>query len=252
MRLAMINGASNTPQFWMGDYLAVVDASAKRQGISRNDEGFGERECPICASRYTTETDDKSEAAKMLTDLQITLKAAYNGKFVSAAVFRGLQGRWSITRQLESSLPSFPTGTFAGTASFHPRYPTSRDYTSEYLYVEEGELKTDAGLNIPANKRYAYRYSAESDQVSVWFVKPDGKTIDYFFHDISLLPKEADAYSSGWKAKGTHLCEKDNYDSAYEFRFTGATLQALTIKFIVKGPNKDYVSTTQFSRPKHA
>lgn len=252
MREAMLKAGSDVPQFWMGDYLSIVDATAKRLGIKRVDDGFGDRSGPISAARYSCSNDDQAEVQKNLVDLRNTLNASTTqDHFVSAAVFRGLQGRWTITRNLNSFLPGFPSGTFSGSACFHPRFPTSKDYNAEYLYVEDGTLVTHNGLTLKANKRYAYRYSEAKDQISVWFVKDDGKKTDYLFHDILLAPKTAKSHQKGWQAAGTHLCEKDNYDSSYDFRFSGATLQQLSLKFIVKGPNKNYVSDTRFERPKN-
>ncbi|KAF2094086.1 hypothetical protein NA57DRAFT_47139 [Rhizodiscina lignyota] len=252
LRLAVLQGVSNVPQFWMGDYLGVMEALAERHGIKRNDEGFGHRSGPISAARYSKSTDDQAEVQKSLLDLRNTLTAsAEQNRFVSAAIFRGLQGKWSITRNLTSFLPGFPSGTLFGSAYFHPRSPTSQNYDAEYLYIEDGTLNTQNGLTLKANKRYAYRYSEAKDQISVWFVKDDGKTIDYFFHDVTLSPKTTGSHKKGWQAAGTHLCDKDNYDSAYEFRFSGATLQQVTVKFIVKGPKKDYISETRFERLKN-
>lgn len=42
-----------------------------------------------------------------------------------------------------------PSGTFAGTAAFAPREPTAPGYAAEYLYAEEGVLRTDNGLEFP-------------------------------------------------------------------------------------------------------
>lgn len=251
LRAAMRQNRTDVPQFWMRDYLQMVECLAQRHGIERADEGFGPRSGPIAAARYTAKEDDKDQATTTISDLQDILKDHIDwNRFVGSAVFRGLQGRWKITRKLESFLPGFPSGTLQGHAYFHPRFPTDASYEAEYLYVEDGTLTTDVGLTLKANKRYVYRYSEPKDQLSVWFVKDDGKTVDYFFHDILLRQRSNDSCKEGWRAVGNHWCDPDQYDCHYRLKFNGAALQAITIQFIVKGPNKDYVSETQFERTK--
>ncbi|KAK3044105.1 hypothetical protein LTS18_002169, partial [Coniosporium uncinatum] len=53
----------------------------------------------------------------------------------------------------------------------------------------------------------------------------------------------------GWKARGSsHLCEADMYETEYEFRFRGVAVEGFDIRYVVKGPRKDYISTTTFKR----
>ena len=88
---------------------------------------------------------------------------------------RGLQGSWKIERKLKSVRKEYPTGIFTGTASFHPRASTDSTYDFEYLYTENGQLTTDQGFSLTAHRCYVYRYVEETDMISVWFVKQDGK-----------------------------------------------------------------------------
>lgn len=251
LRKAILESRSDVPQFWMRDYLSIVDSLAGRHGIKRDDSGFGERAGPITAARYTTTDDDVAQARLTISDLQDVLQdQVKKDRFVAAAIFRGLQGSWDIVRKLESFLPGFPSGTLQGSAQFAPRFPTDGHYSTEHLYIERGTLTTNAGLTLNANKRYAYRYSESRDQISVWFVKEDGKTIDYLFHAIELSPRSDRSCNDGWRATGSHWCDPDQYECSYAFKFKGASMFEFTVKFIVKGPNKDYVSETRFTRPK--
>lgn len=63
---------------------------------------------------------------------------------------------------------------------------------------------------------YVYRYNADEDKISAWFVKEETKQldgeeeVDYLFHDI-----ETENGGQGWVGRGEHLCELDMY-WAYE------------------------------------
>jgi len=68
------------------------------------------------------------------------------------AIFEGLKGSWRLKRSLNSALPGFPSGTFEGTATFTPKKTISGAVAAELLYSEQGELKTDNGFTLKANR----------------------------------------------------------------------------------------------------
>lgn len=149
------------------------------------------------------------EAQESITSLSQILKEAVQGtKFLAKAVFRSLQGSWKLIRTLNSRLKEMPSGTFVGTAKFHPRRSTfhialpmnpdsvaeltcsvkrtqlayGHDTTDnlsasndiiEYIYSEYGTftLSTPPYISFPATRKYIYRYQPGSDSISVWFVK---------------------------------------------------------------------------------
>lgn len=170
------------------------------------------------------------------------------------ALFEGLKGSWRLRRQLASVLPGFPSGSFEGTATFSPRTPSALSVVGELLYHEQGELKTENGLTLKANRRYIYRYNTDEDKISAWFVKENTKQqegkeeVDYLFHDL-----EFEQSGKGWIAKGDHLCDKDMYWAMYDFRIPklaeeGEELKVFGIRYKVKGPSKDYTSDTAYER----
>lgn len=175
-------------------------------------------------------------------------------KSAVAAIFDSLKGSWRLRRSLDSALPGFPSGTFEGTATFQPRKPTSGAAAGELLYSEQGELKTDNGFVLKAKRKYVYRYDADEDKISAWFVKEDTKQeegndeVDYLFHDL-----EMDSAGSTWAARGEHLCQLDMYWAYYEFRLPkvveeGRGMDVFGVRYKVKGPSKDYTSDTAYER----
>lgn len=243
----MTSKEKDVPQYWLGDYVGQMEQLARETNTPRNDTGFSERSGPVMISRYADETCDNLEASKTLQEAhRILSESKTKALFVGRAAFLGLQGNWKINRTIISHLNTMPSGTLTGTASFHPRFPTDPAFTFEYLYIEHGTFHMSNGMIMNATRRYAYRYNEEHDKISVWFVKDDGKTVDYMFHGMEI--DVASRSNKGWLAKADHLCVKDFYVSDYRFKFEGVNVQQLTVVHEVKGPSKNYVSETVYVR----
>ena len=170
-------------------------------------------------------------------------------------IFENLAGEWQVQRRLKSVLHNYPSGTFIGTISFQNRKPTDEKYTMEHIYSEKGTFTMDNGASFDAVRSYVYRYDAQSDEISAWFVKPDDPQIaDYLFHVVHLdvMDESGSAPASGPQtivtARGSHLCVKDTYDAQYEFAFEGDNLSEWTLKYFVKGPKKDYIAESTYSK----
>ncbi|KAK0893365.1 hypothetical protein LTS16_025062 [Friedmanniomyces endolithicus] len=155
-------------------------------------------------------------------------------KTPTAVIFESLKGSWRLRRSLNSSLPHFPSVTFEGVATFRSRPSSANNVASELLYSEQGELRTDNGFVLKANR------------ISAWFVTEDSKqlddreAVDYLFHDIETVHA-----GSGWVGQGEHLCELDMYWAYYEFRLpkvmeVDQKMDVFGVRFKVKGPQKDY------------
>ncbi|KAI9782494.1 MAG: hypothetical protein M1839_004980 [Geoglossum umbratile] len=254
---------TETGQWPMGDYVGVMEEFARDLGISRCGLANGtgdEKGGPVVPARYIPNTASP-QAQATLASLGRTLQAstARFPSFVARATFSALQGTWEFSRTLKSAIPTFPSGTFTGRASFHPRLPTDGGYDGEYLYTEEGEFVTDEGLRLRGSRRYVWRYGEEGDKLSVWFVKSnDGLSVDYFFHELEFFGRSTDALDSdgggfadgdgGWAATGHHLCEMDDYTSRYRFVFGGTALKRFGVRYLVVGPKKDYSTETWYRR----
>jgi hypothetical protein len=219
-------------------------------------------------------------AASALRTVQLSVERnSYTARNIGRAVFAELQGKWKIVRTLESKLAGFPDGTFEGSAEFRPRLPTftpllddaatgrwspgppperfrslGRD-VPEYLYEETGTLTTSSGLKLQGKRKYIYASHGGGD-VTAWFVKADGNSVDYFFHKVDFSKRPEDLgrgcgveAAGGWKAAAEHLCERDWYWPAYRFCFRAARLERWWVRYRVKGPQKDYVAETEYVRP---
>jgi hypothetical protein len=258
LRRAMQAKAKDVPQFWFGDYLGYLQDIANELELPRHERPFREREGPTSPARYRMEKTDVTEADSILSELHQTWHDCIeNGKFVPRAALRAMHGNWTIERKIDSAIATFPSGILEGTATFHPRVPTSdksgKSFDLEYLYVESGTFTMSTGHTMTASRRYVYRYSEADDTLSVWFVKPDNPLeVDYLFHDLTFV-KPAEAREAGaCVAKADHLCVEDMYWTEYRLPLKGIALTQFEVKHTVKGPEKDYIATTKYSRPSRA
>ncbi|KAF5541651.1 FMO1 flavin-containing protein [Fusarium napiforme] len=261
-------------QFPMGDYPYLVNEIAEalelkiREPLEPPVPSLPHNNLPLdmlTPARYSNPIDDQYSKDAATKSLEQTHKDTTDGlttsRFVAHAVFRSLLGTWKLERDLVSKLPSHPSGHFSGTAQFLLREKTndglrcagnaSEDAPSddelgmEYLYIEEGEFKTEQGFGFKATRRYVWRYDELKDVLSVWFAKPeDLKRADYLFHEIEFT----EPTSKGWKAKAGHLCIDDYYDVKYNFAFQAVNLKEWGIEYTVKGPKKDYTISGTYKR----
>ena len=255
LRKAMQERGLDVPQYWFGDYAGYLEEIAAYLKLQRNDGGFGEREGCVSPARYLSSDSDKEQANAIMKDLHETwIACTHESRYVARAIFRALQGHWNIKRTIESSLPSFPSGTLTGEASFHPRRPTQdksgQSFDLEYLYIESGTLVLSNGASMSARRRYVYRYSEERDEVSVWFVTPDSELeVDYLFHNLSFVSPAEARKEKACVARADHLCVEDMYWTEYRMPMKGISLHEFQTSHTVKGPSKDYVATTKYTRP---
>lgn len=99
--------------------------------------------------------------------------------------------------------------------------------------------------------------------VSLWFAKPGTEELDYLFHGLNVdgqtSGQHSDPSSQGdlsisIQAHGSHLCVEDQYETEYRFTFTDhkderkLSLAQWQTVHIVKGPNKDQMIETTFTR----
>lgn len=270
--LAM-RGNSRASQFPMGDYPFVMQEFARALGIRISPPTPSPNPAIpldiLTPARYTYPTPQPSpETETSLRQTQDCTAQCLSTKFLATATFRNLLGTWTLHRTIKSALPSHPSGTFTGTATFHLRRKTSDGLQCastpttpspaspfdgakegwEYLYEESGTF-TSQSFSFPARRRYIYRYDEAADVLSAWFVRPDdGARADYLFHEVEFLPRSLGA--GAVKAKAGHLCVEDYYSVGYEFGFKGVGMREWSLGYEVRGPKKEYSLHGVYTRPR--
>lgn len=135
-------------------------------------------------------------------------------------VFDGLEGAWDLDRTIENQ------ARMTGTAVFAP-------FGTMLKYREEGRMRLFGGKEFDAHREYRFERA------------PDGFTVHFeeeplrLFHRVRIVSDADDFVGTA-----THLCMPDSYESSYCFVADGSYM----IRHRVRGPRKDYVSTTMFTR----
>ncbi|KAF1832789.1 tRNA A64-2'-O-ribosylphosphate transferase [Decorospora gaudefroyi] len=197
---------------------------------------------------------------------------------VPSTIFEKLQSPpdtpWNFTRTLRSTLPTHPSGTVTGTATFTPCALATRTL----LYAEEGEFVTDSGLKFSARRKYVYQLKQGDGDTELYIavhffddekvprasiaegVGRKGEGVGGLFVEMGAFggPAERDG-EIVWEAKNreTHLCAEDLYTASWTF---GGDMVRIgkgkekggevwwEVRYDVQGPKKDYVSTTRYTR----
>ena len=177
-----------------------------------------------------------------------------NPSTLSEVLLNGMVAAWKLSRTINSKLATLPSGRFEGEALVESRETTDVAYDLECLYSEHGEFISDSGHRFKARRQYVYRYRKANDEVTAWFVKPDGQTVDSLFHILQLDGNTSSHVTANTdrscniSANGHHLCEKDTYDPQYNFEVVEGALRSWQLAYTVRGPNKDYTSNARFEK----
>lgn len=129
-------------------------------------------------------------------------------------------GDWVLNRTIDDHL-SGQNGALTGTARFVP------DGSAGLVYDETGMLLLATGVQMAATRRYLWTFHEAG--VEVFF--DDGRPFHGFVPD-------------GHAAGTDHPCGEDYYTVRYDF----SDWPRWTARWTVKGPRKDYVSTSIYSR----
>jgi hypothetical protein len=134
--------------------------------------------------------------------------------------FDRLPGKWRITRVIP------------GHASITGNAHVVLLAATEALYEERVEVALESGKSLTGTRRYLYRRT--QDGMDILFAETQ-----QLFQSLQFLPD-----GNNLVAEASHDCAKDRYCSRYILR--GA--DCWTVRHTVRGPRKNYVSTTEFLR----
>ena len=135
-------------------------------------------------------------------------------------LYSALAGKWI----LERSISHF--GELRGLATFEPFGQ------NQYKYSERGKIRNFEGsVEMNAEQHYLYQFTEDCKHLSILFFS----TPPSLFQDLTVEEYSQDII----KAKGYHLCARDNYYGSYHF-----SKNRIEISYFVDGPKKDFVINT--------
>ncbi|KAK5045452.1 hypothetical protein LTR84_009316 [Exophiala bonariae] len=191
-------------------------------------------------------------------------------------LFHNLVGKWSLERKLHSADASEPSGNCTGEATFTITQPSPviaddgslQLADAELLYHEQGEFEMTPSAQAQGNvvkfafsRKYIWRLqkAQTAHTISVWFTKPGTNVIDYLFHKIDIPVRSDDDCKIPIQeivldGSGGHLCVEDFYSSSYSFHLSAPSKGSNILSWFrttheVRGPKKDQLIETTFSRP---
>jgi hypothetical protein len=200
------------------------------------------------------------------------------GYLRSRVAFLNLIGHWNFIRNIHNHYDSTQSGHVIGIATFLPAHDLSgsRSVLDGVRYREEGHftLVHRNDLNsFSIEREDFYSYHTEDDTIQIHFIKNSKKENHFLtlrfqhFHSdtpsapsaasgASPAPSATSATSGGlesdsdwWKAESDHWCSPDTYSAVYRFRFNRIHLEEIIIEMKCKGPYKDYITHTTYTRP---
>ncbi|KAF2430395.1 hypothetical protein EJ08DRAFT_633866 [Tothia fuscella] len=201
----------------------------------------------LLTSDWAAPVSTQVPKAIAVPDVQCTLRGP----------FSSLSGEWRFNREITNFHHEGFAGLVSGTASFGARSCPTNDLLPEFLYIENGVFKTTTSLEMNATRRWIWRLSEtksssetpghERTIVQIYFVKADGESEDYLYNELEFKGKSGKALV----AYAEHPCGDDFYKSTYTMFLTGEgvrVVERFEIVHEVKGPSKDYISKTLYSR----
>ena len=133
-----------------------------------------------------------------------------------------LRGEWTLQRTIHDARTAS-----AGPLIVEGRVSFADTLDGSFTFTEKGTLRQN-GAAMPVEQGYVFR-RVNDYTASVHF--RDGR----HFHDLDLRTGECSV---------VHACEKDTYEGYYGAR----TLDCLSVRWRVTGPEKNYVSETVLTR----
>ena len=244
-------------QFPMGDYIGLMETSARELGMVRTSLAKDvetetcnkDRSGPVVPARYTHASKDPN----IDMDRDVTLQSLrgilspdqIQTNATSMAIFRALHGKWRLIRTYGYHQER---QTVHGSAIFHPQYPTHPAYDKEYLY-EESELESNTQLNegqqTQRTTKSIYRLQNNPPQVLITSCKDTNtdptniSTTDappHISHGISLRAAnqrvdgnaDGESISGGYTVHATGAAAtaslKGGWEYTYAFHFRGVAI----------------------------
>ena len=239
--------------------------------------GFMDMLSQLCSGgeypKYNTDTrdmvapgfyqPDEEIARKCGSEIRHEIQLGQDGSRVPEVVLQSILGKWSYDRIIVHQQTNKVERVF-GTVKYSKYWERSApsddgdgngegddrfsDATASnpILYREDGVYEFSPTQRFDVFREY--EYECKHDALEIYFV--EGGKRAHLFLSLKFVPETiSDRVASSdcgyWvKATSDHLCIKDLYSATFRVKLNGMSASEIVIKYRVKGPAKDYESTT--------
>lgn len=218
------------PHFPHFDYIGFMDTLTK-DALQANDfPKVNLQKGDMVSPAFYQSTDDQLAVAEAEA-LEQHVSRGQDGSRIPSVVLSSIIGEWSFDRRIVHFEDNRQEHVY-GTVKY------SRPALDHVLYREDGlyELSPTKTLNVFRE----YEYQVTGDCLEMYFVEL-GERAHLF---LSLKFSKQEQGKNCWVATSDHLCIKDLYKARFEIWLDGLAATHLQITYRVKGPTKDYESTT--------
>lgn len=216
------------PQFPHFDYLGCMDTLTTTALQCKDFPTTNTKKGDMVSPAFYQSTDSQlalDEAAQM----EQQVEQGQDGSRIPSVVLSAIIGEWNFDRSI-IHFSDKRQERVHGTVKY------SRPALDYVVYREDGfyELSPSKTLNVFRE----YEYQVCGDCLEIYFVELGERA--HLFLSLKFSKQEGDY----WVATSDHLCIKDLYMARFEIRLDGLAATHLQITYRVKGPTKDYESTT--------
>jgi len=263
-----IRNAAHRPQFPHFDYPGFMDTLSQLCCQQKGDHPthnvqVGDAVIP------TFYQADENLSQRCLKEINEEVTLGQDGSRLPKVVLQSILGNWSFDRNIihfqtrktervygtvtytkyrSRSVPEpSPLGMYALSSQNYDNVSAAGESrVSSALYREDGLYELSPTQTIEVYREY--EYEVRHDVLEIFFVEGGRRT--YLFLSLKFVPDTTQTSSldddGGYWVKATsdHLCIKDLYSATFRVKLNGTSATEIIIKYRVKGPSKDYESTT--------
>jgi hypothetical protein len=225
------------PQFPHFDYVGFLDTLT--QTIDVDFPKYNTKKGDFVSPAFYQDVDDQF-AQDCVNELQTEMELGQDGSRLPALVLSAMIGSWKFHRSIVHYSDNHRLEHVHGTVRY------SRPKLDYVLYREDGfyQLTPEKSLNVFRE----YEYLVTHDMLEIYFVESGQRA--HLFLSLKFRPQTENDNRNVWVATSDHLCIKDLYKATFQVTLDGLGATEIVMTYRVKGPTKDYESTTILT-PQH-
>jgi cation diffusion facilitator CzcD-associated flavoprotein CzcO len=221
-------------QFPHFDYVGFMDTLAEPVLKGTGFPKYNTQKGDIVSPAFYQMDDQLAQQEQ--EELKQEVEKGTDGSRVPSVVLSAIIGSWKFHRDIvhhHSSSEGRQEEHVHGTVHY------SRPKLEYVLYREDGFYQLTPTKTLPVFREYDYLVNKHDGCLEIYFVET-GKRAALFL-SLKFTQQNDEGY---WVATSDHLCIKDLYKATFQVKLDGLVATEIIMTYRVKGPAKDYESTT--------